>query len=1019
MSPIVSRPRVRLVVLTLSLLVFLAAPALAADPQKEILDGLKAKGDYAGAADYLQKVRTNPGLPSGFAETIDYELAVVQIEAARRAVEGERDSRYQLAQEALKSFLADHSKHSLASSAESLLGNMLLERGRLLRCLGEQRVGAERQKYMASARDYLAQSDAVWTAADIAAEADLKKIIFKRGEDIKRSEAREKLHGRQIQARLARAWVRYERALTYDTSSGERTTGLQEAGKLFESLDEQQRERLAGFYARLGRGLCAKELGDTGKAFALFEELLGQLPDDPADFHVLRGRAAVQALQIALNPDVKKYKQGLDIAQRWISSAGGAEPTEFDPAICFLGAEAATAYMKSLPPPSADQQGIRERQRDWIRQQYTAVAAVTGPYQSLAKVRLLDPALGGKPEGEGSAFADARNRAKAALDRMLAAEAEQKAAVRSGVGNDADSRRQRGQQIVAARSEALKYCRQALDGARGANSSDDCDTVRYYQAFLHYDAGELEEAAAEGEAMLHSPGESAAARQTVRIGLAAREAQYHVAQDEARIKAFSRLRALAEKIVQRWGSYPEADDARAALCELAIVAKQIDKADGYLRQLSDSSPRRGEVELAVGQALWGRAQQLLRTSTLEHDQAAETEKIIARAAELLGDGISRCRKASETGAATLPSVAPAIMALAEIHMIYGRAAEAIALLEDRGAAPSGDSSALALLAYIAAGDLEKARTCFQTLQAAIPPQNNAEYGRQSVQACVRFQRLVKQHLARWRDQRMDEVLKQTLEQLDRFLAALADGAAAESFFVLAFRAEGYAGLAAGLDNGGMAVVPDAQRRYRRAIAAFQDVLHRAAADHSFAPAPEVVEALRIDLARCLRRIADYSQALSQLLAVLTEHPQMVDAQVEAAYTYQSWGDERPEYLEMAIHGGNRYQQVWGWGELARRVQPDPRFREVFYEARYNLALCRFRQAQTAAQRSDRDRLAAAAEEDILATHRVDGVRVPPDGADPDKAYRDMGGPFWYDKYNELFQRIQRLADQPAVGLPKP
>ena len=131
---------------------------------------------------------------------------------------------------------------------------------------------------------------------------------------------------------------------------------------------------------------------------------------------------------------------------------------------------------------------------------------------------------------------------------------------------------------------------------------------------------------------------------------------------------------------------------------------------------------------------------------------------------------------------------------------------------------------------------------------------------------------------------------------------------------------------------------------------------------------------------------------------------MVDAQVEAAYTYQSWGEERPEYLEMAIHGGNRYQEVWGWGELGRRVQSEPRFRGVFFEARYNLALCRFRQAQAAAERSERSRLTAAAGNDILATRRVDP---------------DMGGPVWYDRNNELFQRIQRLADQPAVGLPKP
>ena len=94
------------------------------------------------------------------------------------------------------------------------------------------------------------------------------------------------------------------------------------------------------------------------------------------------------------------------------------------------------------------------------------------------------------------------------------------------------------------------------------------------------------------------------------------------------------------------------------------------------------------------------------------------------------------------------SLASATLALAEIEMLHGRAAETVALLEDRGAAPPAESFSLALLAYIAAGDLEKARTCLQAQQASLPLPSNAECGRQMVQASIRFQRLVKQHLAR-------------------------------------------------------------------------------------------------------------------------------------------------------------------------------------------------------------------------------------------------------------------------------
>ena len=294
----------------------------AADPQKEILDGLRAKGHYDEAIDYLQHARANPGTPKTFAETIDYELAVTRIDAAASLAETERDKPLQLAQEALTKFLADQPRHALAAAARVQLGNVLFDRGRLQRMLAGQYEGPARQKHLEAARGLLRQADEQWAGIDKAADEELKQIVFVRGDEIKRSEARDQIHRRQLQARLARAWVQYEMGQTYPAGSGERTAALQEAGKRFDTLYDQQRERLAGFYARLGRGLCCKDLGESEKAFAIFEELLG-LPDDPADFHALRGKAAVQALETSLRPEVKKYKQGLDIAQRWI---GGDRP---------------------------------------------------------------------------------------------------------------------------------------------------------------------------------------------------------------------------------------------------------------------------------------------------------------------------------------------------------------------------------------------------------------------------------------------------------------------------------------------------------------------------------------------------------------------------------------------------------------------------------------------------------------------------------------------------------------------
>ena len=350
-------------------------------------------------------------------------------------------------------------------------------------------------------------------------------------------------------------------------------------------------------------------------------------------------------------------------------------------------------------------------------------------------------------------------------------------------------------------------------------------------------------------------------------------------------------------------------------------------------------------------------------------------------------------------------------------MAAGQPDKAIALLEDPGIAGDHeymvpDSRGLALLAYGAAGQLDKAKLCLQTLQASLQTetgdkpilQRRDDAARHLFQTCAGFRRLLKQHLAGFRDRRQNDLVKKIVQQFDVFLASLAEGPQAGSFFVMAWRAEAYSGLAQGLDVGGAAAPPDAEKQYGRAAAAFQKILHRVAEQSTFSPAAKVTVALRIDLARCLRRLSNHPQALSQLLEVLKDHPRMVDAQVEAAHIYQAWGEEKPEYLEMAIQGGKRYQEVWGWGELARRVQSEARFRDVFHEARYNLALCRLRQAQMATDRPQRARLAAAAENDILVTRRL---------------FADMGGAVWYDRYDELLKRIQRLAERPDVGLSAP
>ena len=312
---------------------------------------------------------------------------------------------------------------------------------------------------------------------------------------------------------------------------------MQDAGNRFDALYDQQRERLAGFYARLGRGLCCKDLGESEKAFAIFEELLS-LPDDPADFHTLRGKAAVQALETSLRPEVKKYKQGLDIAR---AVAGGRSPLresaasgEVDLAIRFLGGEAALAYAKTLPAASPEQSGLADPADRLgaaaVQHRGRGGGAVSGEGQDSSARSGIRPCpdertgnLCRRPQScQGGLGPFARRPGRAERGRTRAAPA----TIR-------DAQRQRQQQIATAQSEALKYCRLAMDLCARARSwrRKNMTAVRYYLAYLHYASGELDEAAALGEALAQASSDSPAARQAARIGLAAREALLRRATD--------------------------------------------------------------------------------------------------------------------------------------------------------------------------------------------------------------------------------------------------------------------------------------------------------------------------------------------------------------------------------------------------------------------------------------------------------------------------------------------------------
>jgi hypothetical protein len=144
----------------------------------------------------------------------------------------------------------------------------------------------------------------------------------------------------------------------------------------------------------------------------------------------------------------------------------------------------------------------------------------------------------------------------------------------------------------------------------------------------------------------------------------------------------------------------------------------------------------------------------------------------------------------------------------------------------------------------------------------------------------------------------------------------------------------------------------AHEYFGKAAATYELLLTKAAADTSPTAKAQVLS-LDLRLANCRRRQGEYERALETVRTVIAQRPKMLDFQVVAAGILQDWGasqaaDAERRSLE-AIRGTHDSAPgpVWGWAEVAARVQrvlasgkADNELREKYFEARYNIPVCR-------------------------------------------------------------------------------
>ncbi|MCH5373611.1 MAG: hypothetical protein JJ992_06510, partial [Planctomycetes bacterium] len=250
----------------------------AAEPARQFLAGLRERGYFDMAVEYLEQMKTSPLAPVELKETLLYELGTTLIQSSREQRDIKlREAQLDEASQALQRFVGMMPDHPLVTSANSQLGNLKVERARI-KVEQAKQPGANKDKLLSEAAAIYDEAYGVFERAQAELRERLNKLKVIPPDDKKSIELRDTLRVDYLQAQLLGAAVKEETADTKKPGSDEYKALLTTAGEQYGEIYEKYRTLLAGLYARMYQGRCDQKLGKQKDALSYFNELLDQ-PD--------------------------------------------------------------------------------------------------------------------------------------------------------------------------------------------------------------------------------------------------------------------------------------------------------------------------------------------------------------------------------------------------------------------------------------------------------------------------------------------------------------------------------------------------------------------------------------------------------------------------------------------------------------------------------------------------------------------------------------------------------------------
>lgn len=859
------------------------APAAALSLELKFLDGLRQRGYFDLALDYIERLRKASETPAELKEVLDYQEGRTILDEATRTGDLERKSSLlERARTRLDEFAKGHPKHPLAPEALVQMARLFVERGLTARIrAGELKDPGEAKAKVAEARAAFGQARAAYDRAapalQTAFDAFIKTPI---PESDPRHGQRERAHIALMNEQLQRAVVDYEEAQTYPPGDKARNDLLDKARVAFNKIHNDYRDWMAGLSARLLEGKCYEEKGELGAAMGIYKELMAHNDADPGLREIQRQAAF---FQIIVDGKREEHALAVDEASRWLQTYPRSRVSEEGLGVQLELAKNILAQLDQIG--EANREEATRKATDRLKE----VVRYFSKYkpEALELLRKYQPRSELKP----------KQIAQLSYDDALA------------MGDTAMSTHEW--------DRALALFQQAVRRSDAVKAPEKVNRPRYFMAWCALEGQRYYEAAvlAEHLARRYPRGDNSA--KAAEIGMAAWAQAYNTYLQIDRASDLERLLDLAKYTAKTWPESDTGDAARVTLGDIEFGRGHYAEAAEAFESVRADSPRRLDAQVRAGDAHW-RLGEALREQSKTSEAEAEAKKALDLTA-----GALKAREDSGT-----PPTDPAFItnanALAEIQRAGGKPADAAKMLEPIANAlakghPSTEVMPLyvgllttLLRAHIGSGEPAKAIADMKTLEQIS--------GSKASLTQLYFE------LARTLQREMDALKAKndragylrTQQGYLQFLQALAKSQAGQNYESLAWAGQALLTL----------------DKYKEAGETFARIKKTYGKDPEFQKRKGAQAALQLNdlqLVRALRGQRKFEEGEKLLEAILKDDPRRLEAYQERGYLLEDWA--RAERTDGRWGASLKY-----WKSLAAMLGRGRTKKEPYYEALYHVAV---------------------------------------------------------------------------------